>query len=313
MVEITVILPVYNGKPYLKKSVESVLGQEFSNFEFLILDDCSTDGSYAYLQSLNDPRIRLSRNAVNRGLFPNLNILIKESTAPLIKIWSQDDIMQPDCLFEFVQFHKRHPGLGFSYSGREKIDENGNPKDILPLDLTPEIIPTPLHTRIAYFTGSIAGNIANVCLERKAMEQVGGFDEKMKISGDFFMWVKLAQYFPVGFINKPLIQLRDHKGQLSRKESYYAHHVVEDLIVYRYLDGYASETERKLGKETMERHKLLFYYVIMVKALLKGNFRIAAKIRNALTGYCNMGRLRKNFLRYKIFKRPAIPFEMNLH
>ncbi len=309
---IVVILPVYNGKPYLHLSVESVLSQDYSDFEFLILDDCSTDGSFEYLQSLSDPRIKLYRNPKNRGLFPNLNFLIERSDAPLIKIWSQDDIMHRNCLAEVVAFHQRFVNLGFSYSNRDLIDETGRISRVMPPDNTPEIISTQLHSRIAYFTGSIAGNIANVCLVRVALQKSGLFDESMKISGDFFMWVRLARYFETGFINKPLIQLRDHAGQLSRKESYYAHHVVEDLVVYRYLDSYSTEAEKRLGHNYMEQHKLLFYYTIMIKACFKFHFKVARDIRSALVGYADMNRLRKNFILFKLLKKKPIPLSIKL-
>lgn len=304
---ISVILPVYNGKPYLQESVESVLKQSFKDFEFIILDDCSSDGSYEYLQSLTDPRIRLIRNRQNKGLFPNLNILINATDTPLIKIWSQDDIMYPECLQEFVKFHEQNE-VGFSYSNRDRIDENGALKPALPEDKTPAVISTALHTRIAYYTGSIAGNIANVCLSRKALNEAGLFDETMKISGDFFMWVKLAEKNNTGFINKPLIKLRDHSGQLSRKESYYKFHIIEDLVVYRYLDGYAGEQERKEGHANLLQYKMLFYFTVMMKAFAKADFNTAFGIRKALATYVSVPNLTYNFIKYKLLKQSRKPF-----
>jgi len=311
MKPIVVILPVYNGKPYLQLSVESVLNQSFNNFSFYILDDCSTDGSYEYLQGLNDPRITLLRNEQNRGLFPNLNRLIKSSEEPLIKIWSQDDVMYPGCLQAFCDFHRLHPGLGFSYSQCDHINNVGEVSKYLYHDVTPEIVSRHQHTRIAYFTGSIAGNIANVCLERNALNKVGLFSEDMKISGDFYMWVRLAEYFPTGFINQPLIQLRNHTGQLSRNENYYHYHIKEDLKVYRYLDGYATEAEQKEGRDLLLQHKLLFYYTLMAKALLKGKFSTASAMRNELSSYASLGTLRRNFFRFKICKQKPKPFRIN--
>lgn len=304
---ISVILPVYNGKPYLKDSVESVLKQNFRDFEFIILDDCSTDGSYEYLKSLDDPRIKLLRNEKNKGLFPNLNMLISASDTPLIKIWSQDDIMYPDCLQEFVNFHAQHE-VGFSYSNRDRIDEHGILKPVLPEDKTPAIISTALHSRIAYYTGSIAGNIANVCLNRKALNNSGLFDESMKISGDFYMWVKLAEKNRTGFISKALLQLRDHSGQLSRKESYYKFHIIEDLVVYRYLDGYAGEKEKVEGHANLLQYKMLFYFTVMMKAFAKADFDTAFGIRKALATYISVPRLALNFVKYKLLKQKRKPF-----
>lgn len=306
--EISVILPVYNGGNYLLLSLQSVLAQEFKNFELLIIDDCSTDGSLDYLQNTRDERIRLFKNEQNRGLFFNINFLIGQSNSPLIKLWAQDDIMYPWCLGRFVDFHNRHPGIGFSYSGRDIIDEKERIKPTDAVDLTPEIISTALHTRIAYYTGSIAGNIANVCISRKALDRVGLFKEEMKISADFDMWVRLAKEHDTGFISEKLIQLRDHAGQLSRNEQYYINHVKEDLAVYRYLDSYTPEQQRREGHKIMRSHKLVFYYTLMMKALLKGRIKLALEYFKNLAGYENIVVLTYTFFKSKSVKRPKAPY-----
>lgn len=275
MYPICIVLPVYNGMKYLKQSVISVLNQEFENFELLIIDDCSTDGSKEYLQSLADKRITLFINEKNKGLFYNLNFLIKNSNSTIIKLWAQDDIMYPECLQEVVDFHKKNLQIGFSYTGRDYINAKGELLHINKKDDTPAIISTSLHTKIAFYTGSIAGNIANVAINKVILDEVGPFNEKMKISGDFEMWVRLAKNYPVGFINKPLIQLRNHKEQLSGQEKYYSYHLKEDIEAYKILFGYITIQQRTEGKKILREKKLLFYYTLMLKALLKGKLKIA--------------------------------------
>jgi len=305
MRDIVVILPVYNGGNYLKLSVESVLKQTVRDFDFYILDDCSTDGSWSYLCSIKDDRVKLFRNETNRGLFYNLNYLIQSSGPTLIKLWSQDDIMYPQCLEKTIAFHKTNPDIGFSYSGRDIINEEGIIQKVDFIDQTPERISPELHARIAFFTGSIAGNIANVTINRKALHEVGLFSENMKISGDFDMWVRLAQHHPVGFIKDPLIQLRDHKNQLSRQETYYIYHLTEDLQVYRFLLGYVSEKYRESGMFMLRNYKLMFYYTIMIKCFLKGNWRVAKKFWVALAAFDNMLLLSLSFIKNKIFYKAA--------
>jgi glycosyltransferase involved in cell wall biosynthesis len=313
MSEIVVILPVYNGGKYLQLSVESVLNQSLQDFVFYILDDCSTDQSWAYLNSLQDKRIRLSRNEKNKGLFYNLNFLINSSTAPLIKLWSQDDIMYPECLQKTVAFHQKYPGIGFSYSERDYIDENGTLAHREGIDRTPEIVSTALHSRIAFYTGSIAGNIANVTLSRHALNKVGLFREDMKISGDFDMWVRLARDHAIGFLKEPLIQLRDHKNQLSRQEKYYIFHLKEDLQVYHYLLSYVNASEYIEVLRLLRNYKLLFYYTLMVKSLVKGRFRAFSHFYSSLSHFDNMGLLTVSFLRQRIFQRNrySFPFRDN--
>ena len=284
---IAVILPVYNGIKYLELAVQSVLQQEFSLFEFLIIDDCSTDGCWEYLQSVNDSRITLYRNKQNKGLFYNLNFLIKKSSAPLIKLWSQDDIMCPDCIREVVSFHQLHPLIGFSYTDSEYIDAQGCKIPNERVDTTPSIISRDLHTRIACITGSIAGNIANVTLAKIALEKVGLFNEQMKISGDFDMWVRIAREYTIGFIKKPLIKLRNHKDQLSNQENLLIYHVTEDVAVYRYLFSYLDTAQKIDGIKLLRNQKLLFYYTLMLKAFLSGRFVTGSKFFTLLYNFDN--------------------------
>ena len=299
---ITVILPVYNGGKYLISSVESVLKQSYKNYEFLILDDCSTDDSWPYLDSIKKENVTLYRNEKNKGLFYNLNFLIKESKSGLIKLWAQDDIMYPNCLEKFVDFFEQYPQVGFAYSGIHNIDEAGKIKQHDYRDNTPQILSTVMHARIAYSTGSIAGNIANVCINRVALDKVGLFNEHMKISADFDMWVRLAKDHDTGFIGETLVQLRDHTGQLSRNESLYIDHVREDLQVYRNLNNYVSKELREEGKIIMRNRKLVFYYTLMVKSLLKGNITSTFSYFKELMRYDNFLKITYAFLCSKMKK-----------
>lgn len=304
----SVILPVYNGGRFLAPSVDSVLSQDFSDFELVVLDDQSTDGSFEYLQAIKDPRFRLLRNDVNKGLFYNLNKLVSETSGKLVKLWSQDDIMYPYCLSKMKAIHDKYPQIGFSYSQRDIIDEHGKVSSKVVVDNTPELISTDLHALISFYTGSIAGNIANVCIDREVLLKTGPFREDMKISADFDMWVRLAEHHPVGFSNEKLIQLRDHSGQLSRKESLYYYHVKEDMEVFRYLLDYVSPAIRKQGKKLLRKHKFVFYYTLMAKSFLKGDMKNGSKYFRELSAADNMLLLTFSFIRGKLKPPPKPAF-----
>jgi len=300
---ISVILPVYNGMKYLQKSVDSVLNQAMTDFEFLILDDCSTDGSWEWLEQLNDDRIQLYRNKQNSGLFYNLNLLVSKSTGTIIKLWSQDDVLYTNCFSELKAFHQKYPAIGFSYTGRDYIDAAGNDLNIHQQDDTPEIVSQVLHARIAFFTGSIAGNIANTAINKKALDSVGPFNEAMKISADFEMWVRLAKDNPVGFINKPLVQLRNHKEQLSGQSKYYIYHLREDLQAYRILLAYTTQDQQKEGWKLLRNHKLLFYYTLMIKAFLSGDVKTGWSFLTTLNRFDSIVLLTGYFIKNRIFSR----------
>lgn len=302
MHEISIILPVFNGIRYLRESVQSVLMQEHTNWELLILDDCSTDGSWEYLKSITDGRVRIFRNKKNKGLFPNLNFLIAQSTAPLIKIWAQDDIMYSNCIGEFINFHRQYPEIGFSYSERHYINNIGELSISSKIDLTPEIVNQQLHTEIAFLTGSIAGNIANVALTRFALDKIGLFNEGMKISGDFEMWVRIAQFYPIGFLKKPLIQLRNHKEQLSEQSKYYYYHLKEDIYTYIQLFNYISSEDRLRGIKILRKTKCVFYFTLMLKFIYKAKFSIALDFFITLRRFDNIFLIAYQFIRVKMFR-----------
>lgn len=305
---ISVILSVYNGGEYLKASIRSVLQQSFTDFEFLVNDDFSTDGSWEYLQSIHDERLKIYRQDRNRGLFPCLNELIGRSSAPLIKLWSQDDIMKPECLDTIWNFHQKHPAIGFSYSEKDIIDEFGRTLPTRYIDHTPEILSSEEHARIALYTGSIAGNIANVCITRAALNKVGNFHEEMKISADFDMWVRIARYFNIGFIRQKIVQLRDHKKQLSRNKRYFIRRPIEDLEVFTYLLSYTDENIKKEGLANLRKYKLVYYYTLMVKAALAGNIKTAIRFQQQLVKFAPFHKLTYSFVKWKLLKPPAPSF-----
>lgn len=304
---VSVILPVYNGGAYLIESVQSVLEQTLCDFELLVVDDCSTDRSWEYLRRLEDPRVRIFRNGSNKGLFYNLNFLVQKTVAPLIKLWAQDDMMYPHCLQAFVGFHQQHPFIGFSYSGRDHMDEDGRVVATKTVDRTPHLVSPEMHARIAFFTGSIAGNIANVCICKEALQKAGPFNEQMQVSADFDMWVRLAKDHPVGFIPESLIKLRDHEQQLSRREKLYINNVKEDLQVYRYLQSYVGPEIRKEGTRLLRHYKMQYYYTLMLKALFRGQLSSALAFFRALAGFDNFLVLSACYLRAKLlpFRKPT--------
>ena len=211
--------------------------------------------------------------------------------------------MYPDCLNTFIAFHTAHPAVSFSYSGRTIIDENGIVISNPVVDNTPEIVSYDLHARIAFYTGSIAGNIANVCINKEKLNLVRGFDETMKISGDFDMWVKLSAKGNIGHIKQNIIYLRDHKDQLSRKGDYLLFHVKEDIKVYKELLSLCNESLAREGLNLLRKYKFVFYYTLMTKSFLKGDFKTGRGYYKLLHPYTNLFIQYYYWLSAKLFKQ----------
>ncbi|MBI3134185.1 MAG: glycosyltransferase family 2 protein [Bacteroidetes bacterium] len=114
---VSIIMPVYNAEKFLKETVESMLNQTYTNFEFLIFNDGSTDGSLAILQQYTDPRIRLIHSDQNKGYLHWLNAGITESKGKYIARMDSDDISMPDRLEKQVHFLEQNSHIAIVGTG----------------------------------------------------------------------------------------------------------------------------------------------------------------------------------------------------
>ena len=125
---ISVIMSVYNGEKYLKESLESILRQTFTDFEFLIIDDSSTDKTSQILQRYQnkDKRVRVFTNQENLGLTKSLNILLRKTRGKYIARMDADDISLPDRLLKQYLFLEDHKNIFLVGTGVYNIDEEGS-------------------------------------------------------------------------------------------------------------------------------------------------------------------------------------------
>ena len=274
---VSVVLPVYNGERYLRASIDSVLKQSLQNFEFIVCDDASTDSSQEIINSYSDPRIRVFKNNSNQGLFKTLNLIISQSTAPLIKLWSQDDVMKEDCLSKLTTFLTAQNMTAMAYCSYDLFDHDGKVFKPAPPDQTPSTIDPRLAAQIMFYHGSLTGNIANVILRRSALDEVGLFREDMIVSGDFEMWVRLSERWPIGFLSESLIFLRSHDEQFSRRKGIYVQFMKEDREIVDTLASRLPDELRSHARryEVWQRQVLYFHYLF--RCLLSGNWSTASQ------------------------------------
>lgn len=114
-------MPTYNVAPYVKEAVESVLRQTYADFELLVIDDCSTDGTLDVVRSIADPRIRIVQNERNLGLVDNLNRGLSLIDTELVARMDGDDIAEPHWLQSEVEVLDAHPEIGICGGGFERF------------------------------------------------------------------------------------------------------------------------------------------------------------------------------------------------
>lgn len=275
---LSIVLPVYNGEKYLRESIDSVLAQDYGEFEMIIWDDRSTDSSSEIIAGYQDQRIRFYENSSNQGLFKTLNLAIGKAHGDLIRLWSQDDAMKPHCLGTEIEFHLLHPEVGMGYCLYDTIDEEG--AVILAArehQETPAIISPEMAAMIMFYHGSITGNIANVMLKRAALDEVGLFREDMRIAGDFEMWERISARYPLGFLHDSLIRLRSHQGQFSRQRYSYVVAMSEEQSIYENLMKRLPPDDMNHAVKYDRRNRYVPYVHHMIRCLLRGDLRVAAR------------------------------------
>jgi hypothetical protein len=219
MSQISVLLPVYNGERYLQRSIESLLDQNDPRWTLLIRDDGSTDRTPEIIRQFDDPRIHVLPSDESLGLFGNLNALLDHATTPLVRFFCQDDLLEANCIGREIQFFEDHPEIGMSFCKLRSIDASGEVVDKDPVGDIPTVVNAPNSLLMLYYWGCLPANLSTVCVRRRCIKALDGFDESYDVSGDYDMWARLCRRWPLGVIHEHLAQVRRHDDQLSQAAS----------------------------------------------------------------------------------------------
>jgi glycosyltransferase involved in cell wall biosynthesis len=209
---ISVCMPVYNAKRYLAEAVESILGQTFSEFEFLIIDDGSTDGSLAMLKryAAKDRRIRLW-SGPNAGYVPRLNEMLRLARGHLIARMDADDVSLRDRFARQVDFLGAHPEVDVVGSGQLCIDPRGYTLTVW--------IPPLGHEGIQECALAGGGPISHpsVMMRREAVLAAGGYRVEMMPAEDFDLWLRMGERAQLANLPDLLVRYRMHDQSVSER------------------------------------------------------------------------------------------------
>lgn len=207
--KVTVFMPVYNASRYLEKAIKSILAQTYRDFEFLIIDDGSTDNSVEIIASFNDKRIRLVRNEKNIGLLEVLNEGMRLSRGEYIARMDSDDISLPTRLKKQVSFLDAHKDCAVVGSWAALIDENDKPTSVAWKDRVPsEHIPIMLFFHNCFVHPSV--------IIRRALLPTDPFHKGFTPSEDYELWLRLAKKGTLANIYEVLVQYRVHASNISK-------------------------------------------------------------------------------------------------
>ncbi|MDB0074078.1 glycosyltransferase [Planktomarina temperata] len=212
--KISVLLSCYNGARWLDEAINSVLSQTFGNFEFIIVDDGSTDNSPEIIKRYaeQDSRIVVIAKS-NSGLADSLNVGIRQARGEWIARLDADDICEPSRLEIQLAKARQNPALVFIGSGLLVIDENGNMLKTYRYPDCHALLVRNLYTANKFPPHSSAFYRTNV------VRSIGGYRPRIRRAQDRDLWLRLSEVGQLTAMDEPLVRVRKHSDQISHDES----------------------------------------------------------------------------------------------
>jgi len=328
---VSVCLPVYNGERFLSQAIESVLEQNYKDFELLIIDDCSTDNSariiadYASL----DKRIRSLKNFCNLGLFNNYNQSIKEASGRFIKLFAQDDLFKPTILEKMVEVLANRQDVALVSCAKSWIDETGDKIEATNANALRTLKPFEQDT---YKCGKKATldsfqRFVNWLGEPSAVmfrsaHRNSGFDIHFKQIGDLEYWYRILENGGYYFLSDELCKFRKHPYSTTNSNGRSLAALLDWFVLgskYRHLIDELNETEADFCERLTRR--LIKTISTRFAAQTENNKIDPSEILKQLTNFDSVlscfgtqpGIQRNEWEEYKVFAICALREGANLH
>ena len=256
---ISVIMANYNTPiEYLKEAIDSILNQTYSDFEFIIIDDCSTDSSIDIIKDYQDARIKIVENDKNIGLTKSLNKGLRYAKGKYIARMDSDDISLPNRFQRQIEYLECHPevivcGTWFEKFGVENIIRK------------PVIEDNELYRCQLLFSNTpITMCHPSVMIRKSFLERYSLlYDEEIKKAQDYAFWVKCSRFGEMAIIREVLLEYRTHLNQISigKKEEQYSY---ADLVSRKQLQelgiDYQVEEKRWRYNVVTDRDDYLHFF-----------------------------------------------------
>jgi len=242
MPDVTVLLPVYNGERYLRETIESILSQTYRNFEFLVIDDGSTDSSLDIVASFADDRIKILKNEKRLKLSGVLNRGVREATGRYIARMDADDIALPDRLQRQFSYMENHPEIGMCGTGIEIFGSVTPRKDIYPK--TAEEIK-------AYALFDCPFCHPTVMMRRDFfLKHDLWYDGSYYPTEDYELWVRAIELFPTVNLEEVLLRYRVHDSSMTGSDW-----DSMDKEAARIIRGILDTLKIKYSEELLDLHR----------------------------------------------------------
>jgi glycosyltransferase involved in cell wall biosynthesis len=210
MPQVSVVTSVYNGEAYLEECVNSILNQTFQDFEYIILNNGSTDRTPEILKSYSDPRLRIIHQE-NLGVPKSLNKGISLCRTDLMAHLDADDYVQPQWLEKHIEFMIQNPDVVICSSRYEELFNGKLYPQSFPLIENDHKIRKSL-----CFMNPIPHSFTTI--RKPSLLKAGGYDPKLIIAHDYDLWIRLLEEGKGHNLNETLGVCRIHTASFSSKK-----------------------------------------------------------------------------------------------
>ncbi|MDA3879916.1 MAG: glycosyltransferase family A protein [Prolixibacteraceae bacterium] len=280
---ISVVIPTYNREKTIKRAIESIINQSISNWELIVVDDCSTDETVPIIEKIysNEPRIKVLVQQQNGGANKSRNSGARVSGAPLITFFDSDDELHPLTLENHIEKFKANHKLGLSYVFATCV-KNG--QEVATFN---QKVNTDAERSLLRSFHGIGSSTSGLCVRKDVFNEVDGFDELMPSHQDLDFFVRIARLYQIDFIeNSNTTMYWDAQNRISDnpsavidggayffnkheqrlKELGIYHHVARKLTrKYALYGKNLKEAYRYLGKAIANKPLYVYAYVYALK------------------------------------------------
>jgi glycosyltransferase involved in cell wall biosynthesis len=268
--KVSITMPVLNGERYIAEAIGSIAAQTYRDFELIVVDDGSTDGTAACVEAFRDKlALKYVKHTQNQGIARSVNDGLRHSSGEFVAFLDHDDRWLPDFLETQVAYLESHPDVTMVHADHQIIDTDGkvvcesvglwDGKDRPSGYIFPQL----------FQQSFIVGN--SVLIRKPCLEELGGFDERLRF-GDYHLWMRMALKHKIDYVSRPLTQYRQHVSQHSRAAAVVRPEDSLAIEVTQKILAEYPEARAQLGKTVIRRRFASEYFDLAYSSFLAGAF-----------------------------------------
>jgi glycosyltransferase involved in cell wall biosynthesis len=239
---VSIVIPCYNQGQFLSEAIQSAIDQDYQRKEIIIVNDGSSDNTKEVVERFHHAIIYIEQ--CNRGLSSARNAALGIARGDYIAFLDSDDVMLPGSITKRVEYLDKHPDISMVCSDALYFNSSGA------LGLRSELFDRPRNPEnFRWETVDYNATISSAMMRRSCFDKVGFFEESIRTSEDWLMFVKLSLYFNMAYIDEPLIKYRRHSNNLSKViglNNVGHRHAIAQLTTASYFDNYPAHFRAQL-------------------------------------------------------------------